>query len=425
MTRTVCHWLCLAAIPATLLLAGCSTPIARSVVQANLAQEQAANQLLLLNIARAHERMPMHFSQIGQIRAAPGGWGLGLPSLGLELPFGGEASRAYTLTAGNEGQTPVDVSALYNQEFMRGITTPVTADTVAYFANQGWPTAMLMHLFFESITTVGADDKVIDRIVNNPGGPGYGRFRDVVKNAAGCELAADQDSLAPRFLSSTLTAVDARSAVEIGKADQRLVPVTPAGQPLTGKDMAQTHFRVASISKEAVLRLQPPPESAGAAQKAACKPADASDSAAALKLYPNSIARRLLAGGNAQNLPVHIYTLRSPEATLYYLGQLSRAQNRKWPGSAGGDGHSWPLTIPLEDGRDATLFDMTDQGDANTAAVAVAYGGTTFAVGRADARSGDAKPDRSTTVLALMQLLLGLQDKGTEAPSASSVRLVR
>ena len=193
MIRTVCHWLCLAAIPATLLLAGCSTPIARSVVQANLAQEQAANQLLLLNIARAHERMPMHFSQIGQIRAAPGGWGLGLPSLELELPFGGEASRAYTLTAGNEGQTPVDVSALYNQEFMRGITTPVTADTVAYFANQGWPTAMLMHLFFESITTVGADDKVIDRIVNNPGGPGYGRFRDVVKNAAGCELAAEAD----------------------------------------------------------------------------------------------------------------------------------------------------------------------------------------------------------------------------------------
>ena len=51
---------------------------------------------------------------------------------------------------------------------------------------------------------------------------------------------------------------------------------------------------------------------------------------------------------------------------------------------------------------------MTDQGDANTAAVAVAYGGTTFAIGRADARSGDAKPDRSTTVLALMQLLAGV-----------------
>ena len=49
MTRTVCHWLCLAAIPATLLLAGCSTPIARSVVElldGHIRPDQAVSDLM-------------------------------------------------------------------------------------------------------------------------------------------------------------------------------------------------------------------------------------------------------------------------------------------------------------------------------------------------------------------------------------------
>jgi hypothetical protein len=433
----------LIAITTATLLAGCATPIARSVVEANLAQEQAANQLLLLNIARAHERMPMHFSQIGQIRAAPGGWGLGVPSLALELPFGGAAKPEYKLTAGNEGASPVDVSALNSQEFVRGITTPVTPDLIGHFASQGWPTSMLMHVFFESINALDKDGNVVERRPNNPGASDYQRFRDYVASASACGLEADVDNLKPGFLSTVLTTVSAGEAVEIGTAKQRLLPVLPDGTADASGSLPKTHFRVANVSKEAVLRLLPPPvdtagrdeclgvigSSAQAEQnKSSLQGAAKALAEAKRTWFPVDLARRMAANVGNGDTTVQQFVLRSPQAMLYYLGQLSRAQNSKWAGQ------SWPLQIRLADGSDAVLFQMHKRSDGvdADATVAVQYAGQTFAVprgkgeGKGNGQDGGKEPqDRSMTVLALMQLILGLQDKGAEAPAASSVRLVR
>jgi len=445
------------------LLAGCATPIARSVVQANLAQEQAANQLLLLNIARAHERMPMHFSQIGQIRAAPGGWGLGTPSLGLSLPFGGAAKPEYTLTAGTEGASPVDVSALTSQEFMRGITTPVGPDLLAYLLNQGWPPAMLMHLFLESVTTT--DDKGgLRQSRNDPGRLGYADFRHFVDQAVLCELAVKPQDGEPSFLSSPVSTVSMRDGVEAAKAKLQIVeqsaaaaaapaapaaPATPAAAavPATAASAPpRLHYRLAQVDSEVVLQLQPR-TGTGASTSTACPPpstTDAKSMAPQRKLIlansgPALAPRRGGLAEGAAPLPrsagqsepkpgKEAFVLRSPQSMLYYLGQLSRAQNGGWLDGEAGTGVRTPLRIKLPDGQQVTLFDMVKHQDAigaADAAVAVTYGRHTFAVRRPQGPGDKTAADRSTQVLALMQLILGLQDKGTEAPGASSVRLVR
>lgn len=397
----------LATITAATLLAGCATPIAQSVVEANLAQELAANKLLLLNIARAHERMPMHFSQIGQIRAAPGGWGLGVPSLGLSLPFGGAAKPEYTLTTSNDGSSPVDVSALTSQEFMRGITTPVPPETLGYFFNQGWSKPLLMHVLFESVTQ---DGRVLR---NDPGAAGYAAFRAFVEQASACELALDSAS-STSYLSSAQPAVSVRDGVRAAAAKLDIVQVTRTGEIDQRTPKNNDHFRLATASKDAVLSVKTPPAGSDAQRIKACGESP----------KPMRLVSRAGKGTTDETSVV----LRSPQAALFYLGQLSHAQNNGWyatPEHTHENNREPLLTIRVARGGRAALFDMSSRGDVKAPAITVRYAGHTFDVPGYDGEPKGQKQDRSMTVLSLMQLILGLQDKGAEAPGASSVRLVR
>lgn len=387
-----------AALCLTAALAGCATPVARSVVAANLAQEQAANQLLLLNIARAHERMPMHFSLIGQIRSAPGGWGLGVPSLGLEIPFGGGADRIYTLTAGNEGQTPVDVTAIASQEFVRGLTTPITAELLAYFINQGWPAALLMHLFFESVSDIGPDGKVVARLHNNPGDAAYAGFLAYVDQVSACDIVTGKVPVDPVHLSTSVDTVSVADGVEVANAKLQLVPATAASEP------AKPLYRLARIDENVVLRLQSPAGRGGVCQETALFEA-------------GSKQARPQQAGNLKE-----FALRSPQSVLYYLGQLSRAQNGGWLKAKGGR----PLlTYATADGRNAVLFNMTRNGAVAKPAIEVEYAGHHFAVARDRGDYAEAEQDRSMTTVSLVLLVLGLQDKGADTPAVRNVRLLR
>lgn len=453
-----------------LLLAGCTTPIARSVVNANLAQEQATNQLLLLNIARAHERMPMHFSQIGQIRSAPGGWGLGVPSLGFEIPFGGTGD-GYKMTLGNEGQSPVDVTAMTSQEFMRGMTTPLTPVAMAYFANQGWSLPLLMHLFFESIVLVGKDGQVLQRLNNDPGSADYGRFRTFVEETSSCELIADLEESAPRYLSSAVDTVSVADGVEVANAKLELkrvdLPAAPAAaaRPAAPAAAAAKGYQLAAVSQDTVLRLRTPegatrakPQNEPSGSETSDHPCVAALNAYGLgtgNLYLSQAARVGNAASDrgrpdtraASPAPAPALTapkpstgqfvLRSPESMLYYLGQLSRAQNGGWSTWMRENGGAHLLTVRQADRSRSVLFDMSNRRRPTSAASAVQvdYGGTTFSVAWPVYKTGGvngsktdgeaATQDRSMTTLSLMLIILALQEKGMEAPGVSNVRLLR
>ena len=112
------------AIAVVALACGCTGPLVRSALTSNMVQEEAHNKFLLLNIACAHEHMPMHFTHVTAVHPSAAGFGFGVPSIGFEIPFGAGAD-ASTFSPSIELSSGVDTAPLNSQEFFQGITTQV------------------------------------------------------------------------------------------------------------------------------------------------------------------------------------------------------------------------------------------------------------------------------------------------------------
>ena len=463
--------------PLVIALAGCqSAPIAGSVVASNEAQEDAANKLLVLNIARAHERMPMHFSLIGQLRSGPGGWAYGVPSLGLSVPFGGAATPSYGLTLGADGQTPADVSPLSNQEFMRGMTKMLDPELMAYFAKLGWPTSMLLHLFIESIDVVNEDGVVTDRLVNMPTDKNFARFEDFVNAASSCELVADEDRV-DTFYSTKARAISPKEAAD-AKVANLVVLAVDADEKVTKDKSKIAGYRLAAVTKAPVLRFvalpgeangktnqcrtgprfngvgrfdftgeptqddppvsceqKKPEEKKLEERKVGEKEGEAGKNTGSNKpiIYMQTmrqVATKSLgqeerrAGAQACPPPAPKFTAqfvtRSPQGIIYYLGELSRAQNATWKVES----FQRPLTIGLPSNEKAILFQMRNAAH-DDAAITVRYAGQTFSVPKFSGGAPGQLQDRSVMTLSLLMMVIGLQDKGMEAPTVNNVRVLR
>src|SRR5688572_21395925 len=94
-------------VVSALLAAGCASTkqVADTAVRTNVVQEQAHNQLLLLNILRAYERKPMHFTQISAVRLPPG---IGNSTFVFPIPLGSDRTHLYTLGSTIAIQQSVD-----------------------------------------------------------------------------------------------------------------------------------------------------------------------------------------------------------------------------------------------------------------------------------------------------------------------------
>ena len=84
--RTVSRLLSAALLCATLAACSFDQRIADHAVKYNKTVEEANNSLLLLNILRARDRRPMHFTAISQVRGSLSQSSSG--SIGLTIPFG-------------------------------------------------------------------------------------------------------------------------------------------------------------------------------------------------------------------------------------------------------------------------------------------------------------------------------------------------
>lgn len=137
-------------------LAACSFDerIADHAVKYNKTVEEANNSLLLLNILRARDRRPMHFTAISQVRGSLTQSSSG--SIGLTIPFGGDASNTFPLTPSlslSQSTSPsFDVAVLDKQEFIRGILSPIEISIFKFYLDQRWPPEILLHLFVHKVT---------------------------------------------------------------------------------------------------------------------------------------------------------------------------------------------------------------------------------------------------------------------------------
>lgn len=186
-------------VPMCLALGACAfrSRLEGVAVNHNEMVANTANQLTLMNILRAKEREPLHFTSISKLN---GSAGLTAKASGNVAAKGGTrtttrdaagVTTGSSVVAGTEVITPAleaqvtgssafDVTVLDTQEFYQGILGSVPAGTVAHYLHQGWPRELISSLFIEAVEfvpqgkTTGTDGReyqkgqVIRRIANDP-----------------------------------------------------------------------------------------------------------------------------------------------------------------------------------------------------------------------------------------------------------------
>lgn len=441
-----------AALVAVAWLGGCASnsQLADQVVRANLVQEDATNQLLLLNVLRARDRMPMHFSRVSAVRPA---LGAGNPTVTVPTPFGPDfRQQVYNLQTQFAVQQGTDVQVLDSQEYVRGITTPVSAGLLAYFIDQGWPQQMVLHLLVRSIEVyeevAGAAGQkelvMVDRLDNAPNNAvQLARFQRAIDALRQCDVEAKSVTVARIPFSPPIdkpAAAQMQGLAAVKSADLAFLPVDSEGKEVPLPSAAA--FRLVREVKATQLDLQDRVESRprkceglrldssagtsrpgdpqgtaspvkrlGAVQQAVGEPASAR--IAAMVFNAASPGPATASGGSTKYAN---FNLRSPEAVLYYLGEIARRQEAQ----PEFDGPRIRFRAQLdEDEKGAVLFRLRKGGSADGEGVSIQWRGHHYSVSQTSVE------DRSTHTLSFIHQLMMLQNKGAEAPATSNIRIIQ
>jgi hypothetical protein len=136
------------------LLAGCAYApkehIARDANALNEAVEESTNRMFVLNVLRAADRRPMHFTSVSGFRGSltnafstgelSTNFGPGDPP---GTKYGVAPSATFSASPG------YDIAVLDTQEFYQGILSPVSLESARYFIDQGCPTRCSCSCSFE------------------------------------------------------------------------------------------------------------------------------------------------------------------------------------------------------------------------------------------------------------------------------------
>lgn len=126
--------------------------IADHAVEYNKTFEDSANEIILLNVLRARDRKPMHFSRFSTIRGA---FSLsGSSSISGNFPVGLNSTTfnlSPNLSVSPSTSPSFEVGVLDTQKFMQGILQPLKLQVIDYYLQQGWPKEILLHLFVRQI----------------------------------------------------------------------------------------------------------------------------------------------------------------------------------------------------------------------------------------------------------------------------------
>lgn len=365
------------------LLSGCTIHtkenVARSATEFNLVAEKAGNEMLLLNIIRASKRQPMYFTSIGKLtRNMSFEYGTG----DVSIPFGMigkglNGSYSIAPSASFNDSPLLDVSVLDSKEFTNGIMMPVPMETIGYYSSQGWHKEMLLHLFIRCIEIKNPDAPGGKEVyINYPGNrKKFECFQDKIRTEK-WDIVVDRNT----------------DATKIGEVNQEkaqikmenLIEMHKAG--LTLKNNKELHighekyvFSYFNHKKGKIETIRP---------------------------YASS--------------GIRVY-IRSPEAILYYLGEILRVENRKKdpyiPKIYAGLGECEGTKNWLFYARKAREEDINP-------CVSVEYDETRYVIpGKSDTKNGCCR-DRSMHVLSLVSLLIGQQKKSELIPTTGLVNVI-
>ncbi|HWV61640.1 MAG TPA: hypothetical protein VN034_13340, partial [Sphingopyxis sp.] len=161
----------------TLALAGCAfgPQMQRVAIDQNAMIADTANELMVVNILRARNREPLHFTSIAKATGSATLSGTVSGDVAIQGATAAETTgstgslTSTTTTPGVEVFTPaleasivtgsnLDIAVFDTQEFYQGITTSLTSSQVAHYLHQGWPPELLMYLMIESVEFVPAPE---------------------------------------------------------------------------------------------------------------------------------------------------------------------------------------------------------------------------------------------------------------------------
>jgi hypothetical protein len=356
------------------LLNGCTMlrdNMAKTTTDYNLVVEKAHNEMLLLNIVRASKRRPMYFTSLSSLRGKMT-YSFGT---GSTIPFG----KIGTGTNGSYSVTPsvsysnspeFDLAVLDSKKFTCGIMTPVPMKIIEYYWSQGWPKEMLLHLFIERIEMQDEADKV-RTYKNDPESPEYfNDFQSIVYNA---RWDINEVNIPPIGEVNANDALVLKNLVEVQKAGLILRPSKEKDRKELCLSQTEYVFECNDV--------------------------------------PLAVGSQL--GGKSR-----IY-LRSPEAILYYLGELVRVGNK--------DPNISEIDFCDEHGlHPAKLFYAykTAINDKTPCCVSVVYEGVRYIIPQAPNSNEGYCSDRSMHVLSLVSQLIGLQREVEEMPTTSVVSII-
>lgn len=392
--------------------------IADHAIEYNKTVEKTRNSLLLLNILRAKHRQPMHFTALSQVRGKLTLKSTG--SLGLSIPFGGDASNTFPLTPKLEiSQTSspsFDVAILDSKEFMSGILSPIEKSIFQFYLDQRWPTEVLLYLFIHKIDQSGLEPTPINSPPpKNPLDPEYEKKRDQFENFQQWVKKVRDDI---KFGTQTTgRAIGPKLSIEGSSMLSHLVATEKAGLRLVAIPKKNpSYYRLCKIVSKSVLcvgdcsesdpeetcRKQNEPESS---QKES-EP-DASKEPPAYQDDSEPKAQTMVLKDGEILGKAH---LRSIQGILYYLGEVLRYQDKA------------EKPVLINDGK-TILFDLTtDEDRKDTPVISVNYNNQTYYV--AKIRGEEVNGTRTKTVLALLLQLMGLHKESKELPTTTAVETV-
>ena len=195
----------------------------------NNSVEQARNQLMLLNIVRASENMPLLFTGIQVVR--------GNGQTAITGTVGGSRTVQATSVPGSLTSTVVvnaltpsvnlqvvsgfnfDVVVLDSAEFLQGLLTPISVLTFNHYVRQGIPIELLLHLLTEKITITTPGRPTVTYI-NDPLSRDYKEFRLLIAALLKLRLTTEVANSSSEAIGPLLTDADLKSgaSTEFSKA---------------------------------------------------------------------------------------------------------------------------------------------------------------------------------------------------------------
>jgi hypothetical protein len=257
---------------------------------------------------------------------------------------------------GQSDTSQVTLSPLDKQEFVRGTTTAIKPDVLAYYVQQGYPPSMLLHLFVREIRVFDQGVDPVHTFVNTPltaGAGSYRQFDAVINGLSACYIHTDTINFRLKQGDASVPSVKMPGAPDFGdfgsliaQGYAMLPDVTTKDQYFLVQQKSQLVFDYPAepvrkkLCKAAYTDMGiPAPDDGDDADTAtkSASPRERSIANAAKLLDPElppasaTKDRRQIAEWIAPfeltlKNPHFEVVLRSPEAVIYYLGEISREQ---------------------------------------------------------------------------------------------------